>query len=213
MSLNFMRIHTFYAMLKPFSARMRRKRMNHFFEAMNISTDKKIIDLGGHQKIWNAADLPLQITILNLPGAVNTSEHAQHRFVFVEGDACDVRGFADNTFDVVFSNSVIEHVGSAHDRAKFAREVRRLGKSYWVQTPSKFFPIEAHNGMPFWWFYPSWVRKRFIDRWRRNLPAWTEMVEGTDIVSYSELRDLFPEAKIFVEKFYGIPKSYVAIHV
>ncbi|PXW50184.1 hypothetical protein BY998_1481 [Methylobacterium sp. B4] len=39
------------------------------------------------------------------------------------------------------------------------------------------------------------------------------MVEGTDIVSYSELRDLFPEAKIFVEKFYGIPKSYVAIHV
>lgn len=212
MSLKFMRIHTFYAMLKPFSARMRRKRMDHFFKSMNISTDKKIIDLGGHQKIWNEISLPLQITILNLPGAINANEHAQHKFVFIEGDACDVRDFADNTFDVVFSNSVIEHVGSAYDRAKFAREVRRLGKSYWVQTPSKFFPIEAHNGMPFWWFYPSWIRKRFIDRWRRNLPAWTEMVEGTDIVSYSELRDLFPEAKIFVEKFYGIPKSYVAIH-
>lgn len=39
------------------------------------------------------------------------------------------------------------------------------------------------------------------------------MVEGTDIVSKAEMRQLFPEADIYVERFWGIPKSYVAFSV
>jgi hypothetical protein len=76
-----------------------------------------------------------------------------------------------------------------------------------------WFPIEAHNGMPLWWFYPRRLRRALIERWRPKLPEWTEMVENTDIVSKSEFRILFPEANIVVERVLGIPKSYIAVHV
>ncbi|MBA4797085.1 MAG: methyltransferase domain-containing protein [Rhizobiales bacterium] len=126
-----------------------------------------------------------------------------------QGDACDVAGYNDGSFDVVFSNSVIEHVGDRMARASFAREVQRLGRAYWVQKPCEYFPIEAHNGLPFWWFYPERLRRAFIARWKKKLPEWTEMIEGTDIVSREELQHLFPDGKIIVERFMGLRKSYI----
>lgn len=204
------RIHLFYSLLHPFSSATRRKRMQKFCEILNIREGQRILDLGGQVAIWNSLEPKLDITILNLPGIAVTSLPTHHNIRFVEGDACNVTGVQRDDFDIVFSNSVIEHVGPADFRARFAGEVRRLGKSYWVQTPSRYFPIEPHNGMPFWWFYPKWLRAALIRHWKRTLPDWTEMVEGTDIVSKAEMRRLFPEAEIHVERFWGIPKSYVA---
>jgi hypothetical protein len=97
--------------------------------------------------------------------------------------------------------------------AQFAGEVRRLGRSYWVQTPAKIFPIEAHCGMPFWWYYPEFLRNYFLTRWRGKLPAWTEMVEGTRVLQRKQLEELFPEAEVYVERFFGITKSYAAFLV
>jgi len=181
-----------------------------FAELMRISSGAAVLDLGGHPKIWDSIALPLDITILNLPGAVETAAATHHRMRYVEGNACEVVAFREKQFDIVFSNSVIEHVGPPGRQADFAREVRRLGRAYWVQTPSKWFPLEAHCGMPFWWFYPAGLRRYFIERWRRKLPAWTEMVEGTRVLTRAELKRFFPEATITVERVCGFPKSYIA---
>lgn len=162
--------------------------------------------------IWDSVPLRLDITIVNLPGGVCKQE-TRHNIRYFEGDACEIKDFAERSFDSVFSNSVIEHVGPADKQVKFAREVRRLGQSYWVQTPSKWFPIEAHCGMPFWWFYPATLRHYFIERWRKKLPAWTQMVEETTVLTEGDLRRLFPEATILVERLFGIPKSYIAYFV
>jgi hypothetical protein len=67
--------------------------------------------------------------------------------------------------------------------------------------------------MIFWWFYPRFLKQWFITRWRAKLPDWTEMIEGTTVVSRRELQALFPEAQVVVERFLGFPKSYVAYHV
>jgi hypothetical protein len=119
-----------------------------------------------------------------------------------------VRQYQDGQFDLAFSNSVIEHVGPEPKQAAFAREVRRLGRDYWVQTPSRWFPIEAHCDMPFWWFYPDAVRRWFIKRWRPRLPAYTDMVEGTRVLRLGDLRRLFPDGELYVEFAHGLPKSY-----
>jgi hypothetical protein len=188
--------------------------MDRMLQVCKIREGTRVLDLGGNPNIWTFPAIPkLSVTILNLPGHVHRLVDSRHTFHYVEGDGCDVKGVADQSFDFVFSNSVIEHVGDESKRADFAREVRRIGRSYWVQTPSIWFPIEAHNGMPLWWFYPRRLRRALIERWRPNLPEWTEMVENTDIVSKSEFRKLFPEADIVVERVLGIPKSYIAVHV
>jgi SAM-dependent methyltransferase len=187
-------------------------RMRAFAALMGIREGMSVLDLGGTPLIWDSVRLPLDITILNLPGIALSHIASHHKIRYIEGDACNVAGFEDGQFDCVFSNSVIEHVGPADKQADFACEVRRLGKSYWVQTPSKWFPIEAHCGMPFWWFYPARLQQYFIEGWRRKLPSWTEMVEGTRVLTKPDLRQLFPEATIRVERVVGIPKSYIAYY-
>ena len=186
--------------------------MQRFASLMRVRDDMSIIDLGGLPKIWDAIPQALRLTILNLPGAAAVDAKSHHKISYVEGDACQVSEFGDRAFDTVFSNSVIEHVGAADKRAAFAHEVRRLGKAYWVQTPSRWFPIEAHCGMPFWWFYPASARRYFIERWRKKIPNWARMVEETTVLTKSEMRTLFPEAKILVERKYGMPKSYIAYY-
>ena len=207
--LRFLRIRVFYRLLSPFSARSRSKRMLDFIRLTGAKEGVSIIDLGGQPMIWDSIESPLEITILNLPGIAKISRQSHHHIEYVVGDACNVTDYEDGSFDIVFSNSVIEHVGGPAARLDFAREVRRLGRAYWVQTPCKYFPIEAHNGMPFWWFYPSALRQAMIARWKKKLPEWTEMIEGTDIISRDELERLFPEGKILVERFLGLPKSYI----
>ena len=178
---------------------------------MAIRRGMSVLDLGGTPSIWADEELPdLEITILNLPEASARAEKSRHTFQYVEGDACGVEGISDRSFDMVFSNSVIEHVGDFGRQMAFAHEVRRLGRSYWVQTPSIWFPIEAHTGMPFWWAYPVVLQRYFINRWRKKLPAWTDMVEATTVLRKSDMEKLFPDAQIMVERMFGIPKSYVA---
>jgi hypothetical protein len=210
MDLKYLRFKVFKSLMRPFSERARRRRMKNFVERMHLAPGMTVLDLGGQPMIWDSLPTPLDITILNLPGVAETDVASHHRIRYVVGDGCHVEGFSNRQFDTVFSNSVIEHVGPPEKQAEFAREVRRLGKSYWVQTPSIWFPVEAHCGMPFWWFYPPGVRRHFLERWRRKLPGWSSMVEGTRVLRRTDFAKLFPEATIWVETVLGVPKSYVA---
>lgn len=219
--VRYLRLRLFYYFLKPFSAYNRQRRMKRFTRLLetlsrrNLYTHQRlrILDLGGKPDTWTQITQPLDITILNLPGE-NDAEAQQyeshHRLTFIDGDACRVSEFKSNSFDLIFSNSVIEHVGDRQQQEAFAHEVHRLGQAYWVQTPSKYFPIEAHCGMPLWWFYPVAWRRYFIRRWRgQRLYSWADMVEGTRVLDRKTLTRLFPDSLIEVERFLGWPKSYI----
>ena len=82
-----------------------------------------------------------------------------------------------------------------------------MADAYWIQTPEKSFPIEAHTGMPFWWYYPEPLRRYFLKRWRDRVPDWTRMVEGTTYVKKEELNDLFSGSLSYSERVFGILKS------
>ena len=209
-----MRYALFHALVRikaPFSAGARRRRMAEFARRMGVTGGERVIDLGGAPRFWDDLPVPLDVTIVNLPG-FNPPDPgpSHHQITLLEGDACDLRGFADQSFDIAFSNSVIEHVGDAERRRAMAAEAQRLAPAWWVQTPSIWFPMEAHTMMPFWWFYPQPLQRALIRRWRRKLPGWTRMVETTTIVSKDEMRALFPGATVWTEWKLGFPKSYVA---
>ena len=207
--LKYLRINLFKTFLSPASGFSRRKRGKLFTGIIKPKEKMKILDIGGQPQIWDYIEVPLQITCLNLPGIATTEHQSHHEIIYIEGDGCNMPEFYFGQFDFIFSNSVIEHVGNYKKRKAFASEVRRLSKNYWIQTPYKYYPIEAHCGMPFWWLYPQTIRSFFISRWREKLPAWTKMVEETDIVSVGEMKELFPESHI-IKEWLIFPKSVIS---
>lgn len=189
--------------------RWRAERMRRMLELVHPPTGARVVDLGGTPYVWSLIEHSFHVTLVNLPGGTKPADDEHYRFV--QADACDLKAhFPDYSFDLAFSNSVIEHVGDEPRQALFAAEVQRLAKAYWVQTPSTRFPIEAHTGIPFYWRYPQWVRGALLRRWDRSLPAWCAMIRETRVLSRRRMEELFPGAEFFTERRFGFEKSYAA---
>jgi len=198
------------ALKRPFSSAARKRRMAEFINRMGIKGGERIIDLGGAPYFWEDCPIPLDITIVNLPGFnAKTTPASHHKLTLRDGDACHVDFAEDKSYDIAFSNSVIEHVGDEAKQAEMAAEARRLAPAWWVQTPSIWFPIEAHTNMPLWWFYPQPMKDALIRSWRKKLPEWTQMVETTTVLRLDHLKTLFPNGTVWVERSLGFTKSYV----
>lgn len=187
--------------------RWRSQRFRTFLQLMNPPENAKILDLGGSSYTWKMVPHQFRVTIVNLDK--DEMEPPTEQFSFIQGDATNLRQkFADQSFDVVFSNSVIEHVGDEAKQAAFALEVQRIGKAYWIQTPSDRFPVEIHTGIPFYWNLPPSVQNRLKQRWRKLYPKWTDMIEETRVLSRRRMQALFPEAEVFTERKLLLEKSY-----
>lgn len=158
--------------------------------------------------MWSLVDHDFQVTLVNLPGSFR-KEASNPRISFVEADATNLRGvFKAKSFDVVYSNSVIEHVGDESNQNAFAAEVNWLADASWVQTPSIRFPFEVHTRVPLYWKLPKAVRESLIRKWERKLPAWTEMIKGTRVLTERRMRELFPSSQVYHERSFGFEKSY-----
>ena len=120
-------------------------------------------------------------------------------------------------FDVVFSNSLIEHLGGHARRSDFARQVRQLAPRHWVQTPYRYFPLEPHWLFPGMQFMPAAARVQIANYWPlvHTKPASVDEarqeVLWTELVSVTEMRDYFPESTIMHERIVGITKSLIAV--
>ena len=96
---------------------------------LSLKAGDKIIDLGGTCEIWDFVETPLDVTIVNLPGVdVKPAADSRHSFHFVVGDATRL-DYDDNHFDLVFSNSVIEHVGGEKQEQTEWHRVAMFGKT------------------------------------------------------------------------------------
>lgn len=187
----------------------RRKRMESFLERVDPPSGARILDLGGSEYNWELIEHDFDVTIVNLPGNWETREDRSSRYKFLAGDATNLRAlFEDGAFDVVFSNSVIEHVGPAGQQKKFSDEVKRLAPAHWIQTPSIRFPLEPHTGVLFFWRFSAARRQKMMRRWRSKLPSWVESIENLRVLTEKQLRELFPDSEIFRERVFLFEKSY-----
>ena len=123
--------------------------------------------------------------------------------------------FDNQSFDIVFSNSVIEHVGNFDRQRQMAKEIRRIGKRYWVQTPYKHFPIEPHFVFPFFQYLPYPLRIFAAQHWPFSFAKRQKRDPRSDVNSIWLLNNLqmvalFEDAAIHREKLLGITKSLIA---
>jgi hypothetical protein len=191
----------------------RRRRMRHFFNLFVPSPEVRVLDIGGTPQTWTCESqghAPFSVTMINIRC---DKEFESSRFHFMLGDATQLP-FGDNAFDIVFSNSVIEHVGSWERQLAFAQEARRVARKLWVQTPARNFPIEAHLLAPFIQYLPKRVQHR-IARWTpRGLltpEVVHEIINEVRLLNYREIQELFPDCQILRERLFFLTKSYIAV--
>lgn len=178
----------------------------------------KILDIGGDIGYWKQIGWKHpQCTIYLLNLYIPSEAEATEGFVFVKGDALQLP-YQYGEFDLVFSNSVIEHVGSYANQEKFAAEVMRVCDRYIIQTPSYWFPLEPHSLIPFFQFIPHRLRALLIMAFninyfpkQKNYQAAVEVSHSTLMLTRQQFQRLFPQADLQVEKLYGIPKSYTVV--
>ena len=197
-----------------------RSKRFHYFEQLvgQLPAPVSILDVGGTTHFWEqrgwAGKEGIDITLVNL--AAGESPHANIRSV--AGDATNLEGFENDSFDVVFSNSVIEHLFTWESQLAMARECQRVGRALWVQTPNYWFPIEPHFHWLGWHWYPRSVRVGMIKRVRCGhrgpCPDPAEaaaMVDEVRLMTRKEMVEAFPGSTIWPEKIGGMTKSWVAI--
>lgn len=184
----------------------------------------RIADLGGSYDYWRLIGFDLleqhdaEVTCINL---TKFELHETSRHPRIKTDIGDVRNLAnynDNSFDIVHSNSVVEHVGLWADMESFAREVLRLAPAHFVQTPYAWFPIDPHfPRLPFFHMLPLSTRLMLVRRFRigragpaRNVAHAMQILESSVLLDRTRFRTLFADSDHRFE-WLVFPKSMIAI--
>lgn len=202
-----------------FANKLRARRFRQFEAlASRLPRPLRLLDVGGTNAFWENRGWhqrnDVEILILNL-----SAEEQRHANIKpLAGDARNLSQFRDRSIDVVFSNSVIEHLFSFENQRRMASEIQRVGKAFWVQTPNYWFPIEPHFHFVGWQWLPVEARTSILRRrtcgWRGPCPdpiGARRLVEEVRLLTRKELRELFPHANLVAERFCGFVKSWIAV--
>lgn len=197
----------------PLARFFRSRRLLRFALSFQLDRQTSVLDLGGAEYYWPWLKARPRVTVANF-------EERDLKKVDLDWVRADGRKlpFKDGAFDVVYCNSVLEHLPDEASRSALAREVARVGRGYSVQTPNRWFPVDAHTLTPAFHFLP----KRWQSRLARNFTLWGRLqrptpaeaqgfVENICLLTAQDLRRLFPDAVIERERFLGLTKSVIAV--
>jgi len=188
----------------------RRRRLETFFELFRVNEGCSILDVGGSPMTWDGSGVERSETILNQRVPLDRASYCK----WIECDACDMSILPDKSFDIAFSNSVIEHVGGIDRQRQMADEIRRVARKYWVQTPNKHFPLELHFLFPFFQYLPRTGRVRVAKFWPFSYSKFFGLdpvfeAENIWLLDKEQLRSLFPDGELFTDRFFCFTKSLV----
>lgn len=210
---------------RSFGMRLRARRLRPFLDMIQAVHRRngavRILDIGGRRNYWGAAPegfLAAHGCRIRLSNSEDAERGAADAiFSEVREDGCDL-SYEDGAFDLVHSNSVVEHVGDWARMTAFAREVRRIGDGYFVQTPAYWFPWEPHYGFPFFAQLPRPVQRGLLMRRRMgffaqagSLDEAEAVLDGTRLLDGAQMRALFPDAQMRPERIAGLTKSLIAM--
>jgi hypothetical protein len=194
--------------------RARGKRSQKLIEMFPGLGDMSVLDLGGTPQFWSGFPVrPAHVTLVNVMPVASPADW----ITTVTGDACSPPEPVRNSrFDLIVSNSVIEHVGGHVQRQRFTDVVRRSADRHWIQTPYRYFPIEPHWLFPCMQFLPLRVRAAITQHWplsparARDLRDAVSNAASVELLSITEMRNYFPESTIWYERFGPLVKSLTA---
>ena len=206
-------IYQLYNLIQP---GFRQRRRQWFVKLFQPDRNTKILDVGGFRYDWDGV-VPIEshITILNLyqpPGSCESG-----RFTLEVGDGCSLP-HPGQSFDIAYSNSVIEHLATFANQQRFAAEIRRTGRQVFVQTPNRWFFIESHFLTVFVHFLPWRIARKLIRfcSFRGLIRSGDnkdikQLADELRLLDFRQMQLLFPDCEIHREKWFGFTKSLIAV--
>ncbi len=199
------------------ASRARADRWQRLFGAFPDLSEMTVLDLGGTTQFWSTVPVrPASLTLLNpFPGSNDDLDWAE----VIGGDACvPPPQIQARHYDLIYSNSTIEHVGGHDRRQRFARVATSLADRMWVQTPYRYFPLEPHFLIPAFQYLPLSTRVLLARAWPltpEGFPADRAAIRAElmdiELLSITEMRSYFPDASMLYERAAGLIKSVIAV--
>jgi SAM-dependent methyltransferase len=132
----------------------RTRKWDIFLSQVRPTPEMTVLDVGYTEKEFSPMDNfieknyphPANITALG----VSKCDAFTARYPMVKTFVYDGKHFpfTDKSFDVCWSNAVLEHVGDAERQLGFLKEIVRVSKRAFITTPNRLFPIEVHTRTP-----------------------------------------------------------------
>lgn len=203
-----------YKSSRSLARRSRILRWERLIDTFPSLSEMRVLDFGGTPESWELSPvMPKSLTTVNL----QTHSDAPG-ITAVVGDACNPPpSLLKEQFDLVFSNSLLEHVGGHVQRQRLAHNIHLLSDRHWIQTPYRYFPVEPHFVFPGFQWLPYAARVGVAVRWHGGQPRRVtreqaqDSVDEIDLVGISQMHRYFPDSTIWYERFAGLIKSLVAI--
>lgn len=204
----------FKSVLRSFSHKSRTKKFQLFETLFQPRPEERVLDIGASGEVFlrytfeDVYPYPSRIVAGgHHPGEVKSARRAYPEPTYVVFDGCSLP-FPDKTFDIVFSNAVIEHILGPNRQVQFAQEVMRVGRSWFVTTPNYWYPFESHYHLPFIQFIPERLQRGYNTLLGTHIPKGKTQALG--LLSASGLRKLFPTSQIEKVRVTFWPETLVA---
>ena len=213
------------------ASRLRRSAL--FRSLFDVSATTRILDLGGangtfiHAVLAGTDARPENVHVADIDPDAVASAAARFGYSPVVLKEDGTLPFAAGYFDVIHCSSVLEHVtipkqeiwtetsGSSFNRRarlrqrRFAEEIARVGVGYFVQVPSRWFPIETHTWLPFFGYLPRALQCRTMEVTNR---FWIKAsIPDFYLPTAREMAEYFPSATLMRERVFGLTKSLIAV--
>ena len=211
---------TIFARLSKIS---RTRKLELFNKLMNPTKEMKILDIGAEINPTNEDIIQFidgypwnnNVSAINL-----SSEHIsliKQYYPEVDarvGDACALP-WEDKHFDIVYSNAVIEHLGSFEKQKKMAAEIMRVGKSWFITTPNRWYPFEFHMRLPFVTWLPrnGYIRFGQIISYNHMERKYVTGIkrDGLRLITAKELKHCFPSSRIIKQRVTFMAETLICV--
>ena len=205
----------FRRLLKEMSHRSRTKKFTFFGNVFCPRPEDRVLDIGAsgtvflHYTFEDVYPYPQRITAGGFDlEEVLSARHYYPQPSYAVFDGCRLP-FPDKSFDLVFSNAVIEHIPGR--QKQFADEVTRVGKSWFVTTPNYWYPFETHYHLPLIQFLPRPLQREYNRLLGTHIPK--GQVQDLALLSAGQLQRLFPTSRVAGVRVTFWPETLVAYHV
>jgi hypothetical protein len=186
-----------------------------FIQQIQPTSDSKILDVGFSNEEWLSGDnylekhypYPHNITALG----VCAFDLFQKRYPQVTAVRYDgkIFPFPDNSFEIGWSNAVIEHVGEEEAQTLFLKELRRTCRKVYLTTPNRYFPFELHTKIPLL----HWLPKKIFDKILSHTTKRWATGDFMYLLSERQVRTLLKKAgienyRIYRNRFMGFTMDF-----